>query len=99
MRSVLRYATPYCTLTDEERNEVIDDVDNCDDNVSSLQRWLAHGVDPNTVDSNGVTFDSSPSLLFLAADRGFAGVVDLLLENGAEVDKVLTDDDDTSSGS
>ena len=88
MRNVLRFAVPHCTPTRAERR-VICTMCHRSDATVGLARWLSCGVDPNTVDVDG---DSEPGnkgapLLLIAARQGHVGLIDALLESGADVDQ------------
>ena len=87
MRIVLRFAmAQYCTPTRAERQAICTMCHTSND-TAGLARWLRCGVDPNTVDVDG---DSLPKnkgapLLFVAARQGHLGLIDLLVQSGADV--------------
>ena len=89
MRDVLRFAVPqYYTPTRAERRRICTTCYASDATVG-LARWLSCGVDPNTVDVDGdsVPGNKGAPLLYIAARQGHVGLIDALLQSGADVDQ------------
>ena len=91
MACIMRFATPYCTPTRAERDAVCNACHRSDD-VAALEASLRAGIDPNTVDTNGVSHagNATAPLLFIAAGQNHEGTVAALLAAGADVDKART---------
>jgi len=88
MRTVLRFAVPFCTPTGDERWEICMTCHGSD-SAARMARWLSCGVDPNTVDVDGDTLplNKGAPLLFIAARKGHVSLINFLLRSGAGVDE------------
>ena len=90
MRTVLRFAVPYCTPTRAEQRAICRTC-HINDDTTGLARWLisSRGVDPSTVDFDGdsLPLNRGAPLLLIAARQGHVGLIDELVRCGADVDQ------------